>query len=228
MSKQEKPKRPINAFFRYKRAMRDYIKLNYKVNKNSDIAIISAKLWENEDPKVKTKYAKASEEEYTRYNATINMLELQGTAFDTNSPMFFNISEIDITNIAAENKMKTKSDIKPKRPINAFFRYKRDMRQVIAKKYNVQKNSQIASLCATMWENEDPAVKLYYAKETEREFSRYRSHLLEIEAVPKSIDLSGAQSFNIMDLTTGFTPGIEQCEPILNFISGQCLFKIKV
>ncbi|KAJ3261311.1 hypothetical protein HK103_005919 [Boothiomyces macroporosus] len=118
--------------------------------------------------------------------------------------------------------MKAKSDIKPKRPINAFFRYKRDMREVIAKKYNVQKNSEIASLCATLWENEHPDVKLHYAKETEREFSRYRSHILKLESAPKSIDLAALQHFHIDDLTTGFTPRLEQCEPILDFISGQC------
>ncbi|KAJ3308773.1 hypothetical protein HDV04_000797 [Boothiomyces sp. JEL0838] len=83
-----KPKRPINAFFRYKRAMRDYIKQKYNVTKNSDIAIIGARLWENEDQAVKKKYAKDSEEEYAKYNAIINTLVVQRESF---CPSYFSI-----------------------------------------------------------------------------------------------------------------------------------------
>ncbi|KAJ3276275.1 hypothetical protein HDV01_005723 [Terramyces sp. JEL0728] len=106
-----------------------------------------------------------------------------------------------------------------KRPINAFFRYKRDMKSIIAEKFNVQKNSEIASICATMWESEDPEVKLFYAKETEREYKIFRSRLMELDSKLK-IDLS-AVPFEV-DFTTGFTPSIDQCEPILRFISGTC------
>lgn len=93
-----------------------------------------------------------------------------------------------------------------KRPLNAFFRYKRAIKDVIARKYNTQKNSEIAAICASMWEQESPDIKLFYAKETEQEFKEYRRlELLDVD----------------MEFCTGFTPTIEQCEPILRYMS-QC------
>ncbi|KAJ3311696.1 hypothetical protein HDV04_003841 [Boothiomyces sp. JEL0838] len=115
----------------------------------------------------------------------------------------------------------------PKRPMNAFFRYKRAVRERIIKEFNVQKNSEIASITANMWAEEDPEVKLFYAKETEREFTEFRRKNpayiwpSPYEKPKLSVDLSETIVFDpqFLKFTTGFTPSIDRCEPILDYIN---------
>ncbi|KAJ3251036.1 hypothetical protein HK103_002922 [Boothiomyces macroporosus] len=65
--------------------------------------------------------------------------------------------------------------LKPlKKPLNCFFRYKKDMRDIIISKYGVSKNSDVARIAADLWAKEDPAVIERYTTESERAYKEHR------------------------------------------------------
>ncbi|KAJ3309791.1 hypothetical protein HDV04_005640 [Boothiomyces sp. JEL0838] len=88
------------------------------------------------------------------------------------------------------------------------------MKEHIIKKYKVQKHSQIASICAELWDNECQEIKNYYARETEREYKLYREMYIEVPRLDIDVALKQNTEFR-----TGFTPTVDKCEPILNYLS---------
>ncbi|KAJ3268909.1 hypothetical protein HDV01_002108 [Terramyces sp. JEL0728] len=88
-------------------------------------------------------------------------------------------------------------DCKPKplkKPLNCFFRYKKDMRDAIMFKYGVSKNSDVARIAADLWANEDPAVIERYTTESERAYREHREKYPDYIWPSKGYNVKGKSS----------------------------------
>ncbi|KAI8897940.1 hypothetical protein BC833DRAFT_591636 [Globomyces pollinis-pini] len=62
--KKTRIKKPMNAFFLYRRQMRDYIRSTYNITKSQDVSKIAGKSWACEPESVKQKYHKIAMIDY--------------------------------------------------------------------------------------------------------------------------------------------------------------------
>ncbi|KAJ3253626.1 GET complex subunit get1 [Boothiomyces macroporosus] len=123
-----------------------------------------------------------------------------------------------------------------KKPLNAFFRYKAAMREKIIQRAGTHKNSDLSRLAAQMWKEEPQHVKDHFNRLTQQAFNEHRQKFpgyvwpsrsskfkkailkLKFESQTPSPEDQNAVPFDFKDFKTGFTPEIEECPPILEYI----------
>ena len=118
-----------------------------------------------------------------------------------------------------------------KKPLNAFFRYKQYMRDKLVEISGTNENCTLARLAAQMWKQESKSVKDHFSNLTLQE---YKEHRLKYpgyiwpsrsskfkKSILKSNFISNIDTIGlpIDDFKTGWTPELDKCLPVLEYIN---------
>ncbi|KAJ3272201.1 hypothetical protein HDV01_005855 [Terramyces sp. JEL0728] len=122
-----------------------------------------------------------------------------------------------------------KKEPKPKpikKPMNCFFRYKQDMRKKVIEEYGVTQNNEISRIIAELWSKESPEIKLRYSKESEKAYLEHREKYPDFvwpsklsTKLKREKKEKGRMEVRFNDFRTGFTPELEDCEPIQRYLA---------
>ncbi|KAJ3252519.1 hypothetical protein HK103_001420 [Boothiomyces macroporosus] len=102
-----------------------------------------------------------------------------------------------------------KSPTSPKKPPNAFMRYKSYVQNQITQKYGQIQSSEISKIAAEMWKSEPETVKNYFKDLTDLAYMEYKNNRVnkkrksssDVESIGrKSFDLESNKSASINSL----------------------------